>query len=98
MDARSLDDRVRPYLDDQGRVTRWPTRRSRKDQIVVLRYLASKFAPGEVYSESQVNDILRKYHTFEDWAMLRREMFEAGLINRETDGSRYWVTPKTKIY
>ncbi|GAB4529229.1 MAG: DUF2087 domain-containing protein [Anaerolineae bacterium] len=86
------------YLDGEGRVTRWPLRKNKQDQDIVLAYLATKFEPGRVYTEIEVNEVLKQYHTFNDWAVLRRELFERGMLNRSKDGAEYWVTPKTKIY
>lgn len=85
------------YLDDEGRVTRWPTRRNKAaGQTLILEYLATKFEAGRTYTEKEVNAILNQFHTFEDWALLRRELFENGYLNREKDGSTYWATPNTR--
>lgn len=84
------------YLDDQERVIRWPSKRNRaKVQTLVLWYLTSKFTAGVRYSEKEVNALLNRYHTFGDPALLRREMFERGLIQRERNGSAYWLPPQT---
>jgi hypothetical protein len=40
-----------------------------------------------------VNEVLRRHHAFGDWALLRRELFEAGLLARTRDGARYWRPP-----
>lgn len=91
-------DAIRGYLDDEGRVIQWPGRKHRAEQMLILQYLASKFEAGKLYTEREVTDLLRQHHTFEDWAMLRREMFEMGFINRTPDGSEYWVTPSVKFF
>lgn len=83
-------------LDDMGRVTLWPSKRSL--QLQALYYLAAQFEVGRDYTEREVNALLNRYHTFDDAALLRRELFEQGYINREKDGSRYWRTPKTTLY
>jgi hypothetical protein len=44
------------------------------------------FSRDEVYSEKQVNTILKRYH--DDVATLRRELVENGLMAREA--GRYW--------
>lgn len=93
-----MDERLKAYLDQSGRVTRWPARRYKKDKLLILDYLASKFAPERTYTEREVNAVLNQFHTFEDWALLRRELYEHGYLNREKDGSAYWVTPKTTLY
>ena len=52
-------------------------------------YLATRFEPGREYSEREVNQLLLDWHTFGDWALLRRVMFDWCLLDRERDGSRY---------
>ncbi|WP_026736479.1 DUF2087 domain-containing protein [Fischerella sp. PCC 9605] len=82
---------LKSYLDEQGRVKEWPSKRNKgKFQKLVLEYLASKFESGVTYTEKEVNTLLNQYHTFGDPALLRRELFENGLIDRKRDGSAYW--------
>lgn len=82
------------FLDAEGRVIRWPTRKGDRlvGQKLVVEYLITKFEFGRTYTEREVNDILKQWHTFMDWALLRREMFERKLLNRTLDGRQYWVT------
>lgn len=51
-----------------------------KKRLVVLRHLVGAFERERVYTEQQVNDVLCRYH--EDFATLRREMVETGLLVR----------------
>ncbi len=89
---------LQPYLDEQGRVTRWPSKRNRaRVQTLVLWYLASKFSTGVAYTEREVNSLLNQHHTFQDPALLRRELYEHGLIQRKRDGSAYWLPPEMPI-
>lgn len=81
--------RLGNYLDERGRVAVYPSKRQAK--LVVLRHLATFFEAGRQYSEAEVNDLLRDHHTFEDWALLRRDLFENGLLRRNRDGSVYWL-------
>jgi hypothetical protein len=82
---------IKDYLDEQGRVKEWPSKRNRgRFQLLVLQYLASKFTSGTIYTEKEVNVLLNQHHTFNDPALLRRELFERGLISRKRDGSAYW--------
>ncbi len=55
---------------------------------VILEYLMHSFTVGANYSEKEVNLILAHFHP--DTASLRRELIEAGMLERERDGSRYW--------
>lgn len=92
------DDVLKTYLDAEGRLTEWPTRRRQAAQRAALEYLAARFEPGREYTEREVNDLLNSLHTFGDWALLRRELFEKGFLNRARDGSAYWRTPSTRMY
>ena len=71
-----------------GIVTRWPKKLT--DRRRVLAHLAQYFEAGRVYREIEVNEILRAHHTFEDWALLRREMFEAQIFDRDPRTQTYW--------
>jgi GNAT superfamily N-acetyltransferase len=92
-DSGSISDwgEIVSYLDERGRVKEWPSRRNRKYQFLVLKYLASKFDIDMFYTEKEVNSLLNQHHTFGDPALLRRELFEAKLLNRKRDGSAYWL-------
>jgi hypothetical protein len=96
--AMNIPAELATYMDEEGRITEWPTKHKKHVQRMVLEYLASKFEMGREYSEKEVNDLLKQYHTFEDWALLRRELFEAGYLNRAKNGANYWRTANTKLY
>lgn len=80
-------DTLRGFLDGEGRVTQFPARR--KKRLAALRYLAGKFAPGRVYTEREVNEVLLFWHTFRDPATLRRELYDFHFLNRTPDGRAY---------
>ena len=61
--------------------------------MLVLQYLIGKFEWETQYTEQEVNNLLNNFHTFEDPALLRRELFMKRFINRHIDGSAYWRTP-----
>ncbi len=90
-----MSNELKNHLDNEGRLTMWPSKRTL--QVVAIDYLAEKLEPGKAYSERELNVLLNTWHTFGDAALLRREMYERGLLNREKDGSAYWRTPNTKF-
>jgi hypothetical protein len=55
-----------------------PAKRSKK--LIILRWLTERFEPGVDYPESQVNAMLKVAH--EDFATLRRELFDSYLLDR----------------
>ncbi len=75
------------FLDNDGRVKQWPSKHA--DKLLVLAYLATKFDLAEIYSEADVNGVLKQWHTFGDWSMLRRDLCDYGFLERNTDGSDY---------
>jgi len=87
---------IKTFLDAEGRLVRWPSKRSKK--LAALLYLAERFTPGVSYTEREVNDLLDDWHTYHDPATLRRELFAHGLICRERDGSRYWLPDVRPTY
>ncbi len=55
---------------------------------VVLNYLIQFFEFNTNYTEKEVNAILRRFN--EDTAGLRRDLVDANMLARISDGSRYW--------
>jgi predicted transcriptional regulator len=89
----SADDRqqLREMTHD-GRLKQLPNLRTKRQKAyLVLRWLASRFAPEVRYTEKQVNAVLKSVH--DDFASLRRYLIEFGYMRRERDGGAYWVAP-----
>jgi hypothetical protein len=80
---------IRHFLDDSGKIRQYPSKR--KQQIICMLYLAYKFDADKKYKESEINDILDQWATFNDRAMLRRDMINTRILGRKTDCSEYWV-------
>jgi hypothetical protein len=88
--APDLDEKSRKVLasclEPDGTIKRLPSQSAQLN--VILDYLVQAFTPGVEYSEKEVNTIIRRFHV--DVSGLRRDLVDAGLLNRERDGSRYW--------
>lgn len=81
---------IRRYFDDENRLVQWPAFKRKIARATVLRWLTEHFETGRDYDEREVNAILNDLHTFADPALLRRELFDAGLLDRTRDVRRYW--------
>ena len=92
MDRNLLPRELRPFVDDDGRLIQWPMRQ--KVQRMAIAYLATKLEPGREYHEREMNEVLVEWHTFGDWALLRRLLFDWSYMDRERDGSRYRLRPR----
>lgn len=79
----------RRFLDGDGRVKQWPSKQP--DKLLVLAYLAARFDFDATYTEAEVNELLKRWHTFSDWPLLRRELCDRGFLERSADGSKYHI-------
>lgn len=88
--APNLSDRSRKVLaaclSADGTIRQLPPQEP--NLRIVLDYLLEAFTPGVIYTEKEVNMIIRRFHI--DTALLRRDMVDRGLLERESDGSKYW--------
>lgn len=75
---------VERFLKD-GVLISWPTKRRTRAHI--LLHLVTHFEPGRIYSEPEVNEILKAL--WHDFAFMRREMVEYGYLVRSSTGSSY---------
>ncbi len=68
-----------------GRLVSIPTQR-KKREIICRRIVEACFAPDRTYTESEVSEILTRWH--DDYCFLRRELIALGLMER--DHEVYW--------
>ncbi len=73
-----------------GKLTIIPSKQ--KKLLVILRWLASLFERERLYSEAEVNAVLKTAYE-EDFVSLRRDMVDLGYLRRERGGGKYWLTP-----
>ncbi|MBQ4601122.1 MAG: DUF2087 domain-containing protein [Oscillospiraceae bacterium] len=78
---------LKNFLDTQGKLVAFPAKRKMK--VYALFYLAEVFEPDRIYTETEVNDLLRTRHTFNDPATLRRELYDYRFLDRSSDGRSY---------
>ena len=76
---------LKAFLNSDGSIRLIPAQPKLQ---LVLKYLVQAFEFDVDYTEKDVNTILRRFNI--DTAGLRRELVDAGMLARESDGSRYW--------
>ena len=74
-------------INEFDKIVRWPKKPS--DKVLIITFLATKFDNKNKYTEKEVNEIIDKYHLFEDIALLRRELVSRKFLSRQDDGSEY---------
>ena len=78
------------YTQNQ-KLTRIPKKRNKL--LVILRWLATLFQPDTLYTETDINQIIKSVHE-EDYVGLRRELIDWGYLRRERGGGKYWLAPE----
>jgi len=76
------------FINEIEGIICWPKKRS--DKQIVIEWLSSKFRFEKRYSEKEVNKIIDVHHSFNDIALLRRELISRRFLRRKDDGSIYW--------
>jgi hypothetical protein len=78
---------LKAYLNPDGSLKQQLPHEPSKLQVI-LDYILEAFTPGVIYTEKEVNMIIRRFHL--DTAGLRRDMIDRGMLQRKSDGSQYW--------
>ncbi|MFT8314263.1 MAG: DUF2087 domain-containing protein [Clostridium sp.] len=84
---KEKEDIIKTYIDENGALINYPAREKKK--IIVLKEIVNNFSKGKIYSEKEINRILKRI--YEDYATIRRALIEYGFIERTNDCSNYWI-------
>ena len=79
---------LRTFMPD-GRITAIPTKR--RALVVILIEVLAALDADRIYDEKQLNGILGDFHP--DFALLRRELIDYRLLERNAHTGEYWVNP-----
>lgn len=81
---------LRRLTDSSGLIIAYPAAVS--DRLTVLRALAARMAPGQVYTEHEINQFIQQHVHPDavDHVTLRRDLIDYQLIQRTDRGTRYW--------
>jgi len=79
------------HFDPAGRLERWPQKLS--VQRLAMWVLWTRFDARRVYTEAEVNQILKGWHLYGDHVTLRRELIDHKLLVRKSDCSEYRKLP-----
>jgi hypothetical protein len=80
-------ERMVRHFDAEGRLIRWPGKTSH--QQLCLWALWARIPADAELSEPQINAVIQAAHLFGDHAILRRELFNTGLVDRTQDCKVY---------
>ncbi len=86
-DNQTESDKIlKNYIKD-GRVIIFPSKEKKK--LVILQYIVDKFKSDKKYTEKEVNEVI--VSMVDDYVSARRYLIEYGFMDRNNDGSEYWV-------
>ena len=78
---------LKAFLDGEERVTALPAKR--KKQMLAYYWIASRLPMDGVWNERELSAVLNGLHTFGDPAVIRRTLFDLGVLDRDPRGTRY---------
>lgn len=80
---------LKQYFPEElgGGLKEFPKKEKRK--IIILKHIIKRFDVDKKYTEKEVNSILEEIYS--DYVTIRRYLIEYGFMDRERDGSQYWV-------
>ena len=81
---------IKSFLDKEMKLVKIP--RKRKKLLCTLFYLAKKFDIDKIYKENEINSVIKEWHTFNDYATLRRLLCDMGFLERDKFGRTYRLT------
>lgn len=79
--------RLLRFFGQDGRLSRWPKKHSH--QGLCLWALWARIPARKDFTEREISALLEGQHAFGDYALLRRELFDRGLVDRTPDGRQY---------
>jgi len=71
----------------KGRLEKFPLKE--KSRLAVIEHISSLFQPGTIYTEKQVDQILKS--VADDHTKARRYLIDYQYLHRKSDGSAYWT-------
>ena len=83
-----IDAQVRQFFDEDFRLKQWPGKYSK--QAICIKLIVEHFDYDKEYDGTAIKEILNLAHTFNDPALLRRELVSSKLMDRSADGRKYW--------
>ncbi|MBS1708415.1 MAG: DUF2087 domain-containing protein [Armatimonadetes bacterium] len=82
----------RPWIDEQGRLSRWPMKK-KAERPEMLAWLADQLPVDKMMTEKEVNETIKAKVAVLDHVYFRRYLVDAGLLWRLPDCSKYWRPP-----
>lgn len=83
-----LSKTVKNFCDNQGIIKNWPVKYTAK--LELLDYLASKVPYQKIFTEKEINEIIKLHHSFNNHVELRRSLIDYRFFHRDRYCRNYW--------
>ena len=80
--------KLRPFMTEDYVLHAWPVKFA--IQKLCFWFFACRFQYQQRYTEREVNEVIKQFISFGDFALLRRELCNHKLLKRTDDGRHYW--------
>ncbi|NMH64993.1 DUF2087 domain-containing protein [Shewanella salipaludis] len=80
--------KLKPFMTQDYILRAWPVKRALQD--LSLWFFWCRFQYQQAYGESEVNEVIKGFLGFADFALIRRELCNHKLLKRTDDGRHYW--------
>ena len=87
-ELEKIRSKINNFYDENGKLISYPAKKSLREPV--LSVIAEKFECDHLYTEKEVNEIIKANIAFSDVELIRRELIEHRLLGRRGDGSAYW--------
>lgn len=84
-----MNNEINNFLTKDNKIKIFPSKRKNKE--LVLKYLIKKFDFNKTYIEKEINEIIKNNISFDDYATIRRELYDYHLLDRDINGTNYKV-------
>ena len=95
--ARQLDvaipRKLQPFMAKDYVLHAWPVKFS--IQKLCFWFFACRFQYQQQYTEQEINEVISRFISFDDFALIRRELCNHKLLKRTDDGRHYWRAAAT---
>ena len=84
--------RFKNFISENGTIKQWPSKSLLKQMALI--YIWNKLDQDRTYTSKKISETIDSMIEFGDFALIRRELFDRGYLDRTADGSEYRVKQK----
>jgi len=84
--------RFKNVISENGTIKQWPSKSLLKQMALI--YIWSKLDQDRTYTSKEISEAIDSMIEFGDFALIRRELYDRGYLDRTADGREYRAKQK----